>query len=639
VSPIATYNFRGAISLASSIVRSVGAEGLWRGHSATLWRVMPFAGVQFTAYDAASSWLRAAAVHEALPSNAVPAVAGAAAASAATLATYPLDVLRTRMVSHLGPAPRYRNYMAAVEDILRAEGFGALYRGLSPSLLGVLPYGAVSFSTFELLKQRLRARHGGVDSDVPVGERLAAGAFSGAFSQLLVYPLQVVRRRMQAGADPLEEARRTSGDLEKLVKVFRSLDKDRSGDLCRQEVEPLARALKVPADDLFKRLDADRSGRVDFNELKACGGTVKALRTIRGSEGLVGGLYKGASLAWVKGPVTVGLAFVINDSLKAFIWRRRATHEGDQYAPLTGGGHLAAAGTDGASRKLNAIESLACGGLAGATSKTVIAPGDRVKILFQTSSGRRFSWSAVFRTGRGIVVEEGTRGLWRGHSATLLRVVPFSATSFATFDPYKAWLRKAAPELNDPAVRFLAGAGAGMTATSLTYPLDVFRARMAASSAQDAEAFDGYVQGVRRIVQREGALTLWSGLRPTLLGIVPYSGMSYCLFETFKQKLLERYGHSSEKSLQVHERLGSGAVAGLLAQSATYPLDVVRRRMQVDPKNYPNELSALRKIIAAEGLGGLFKGLSMNWIKGPLAISISFYVNDTLRSRVAAFRA
>ncbi|CAE8619287.1 unnamed protein product, partial [Polarella glacialis] len=66
------------------------------------------------------------------------------------------------------------------------------------------------------------------------------------------------------------------------------------------------------------------------------------------------------------------------------------------------------------------------------------------------------------------------RGLWRGHVATLLRVVPYSATSFATFDPYKQKFREVLPQQSDVAVRFLAGAAAGTTAT------DVFRARMAA---------------------------------------------------------------------------------------------------------------------------------------------------------------
>lgn len=618
VSPHSTFNLRGSMDLAQHICRSVGASGLWRGHSATLWRVMPFAGVQFATYDAARYWLT---IMEVVPREYTPASAGAVAASTATIVTYPLDVLRTRMVSHVGPKPRYRGFLAAVEETLRKEGPQAFCRGLGPSLLGVAPYGAVSFGTFELLKRQMRARHG-ADADVPVIERLAAGAFSGACSQVLVYPLSVVRRRMQAGADPLE-------------KAFRSLDKDGSGDLCRREVEPLAQALKVPASVLFQRLDADRSGRLDLSEFRAYRGTLEAIRRISGEEGLLGGLYKGASLTWIKGPATVGLAFVINDLLKAFIERRGAVHEGDQYAPLTGGGHLAA-GT-GAVHKLNAIESLACGGLAGAAAKTVIAPGDRIKILFQTSSSRSFSWRAAVQTGKDIVVHEGGRGLWRGHSATLLRVVPFSATSFATFDPYKAWLREGLPQLSDPAVRFLAGAGAGMTATTLTYPLDVFRARMAASE----EKFEGYIRSVRRIVRKEGALSLWCGLRPTLLGIVPYSGMSYCMFETFKARLLERQrlGGSENPSLPVHERLGAGAVAGLLAQSATYPLDVVRRRMQVDPRGHPNEVAALRKILSAEGLAGLFKGLTINWIKGPLAISISFCANDALRSRVATLRA
>lgn len=75
-----------------------------------------------------------------------------------------------------------------------------------------------------------------------------------------------------------------------------------------------------------------------------------------------------------------------------------------------------------------------------------------------------------------------------------------------------------------------------------------------------------------------------------------------------------------------------------MAQSATYPLDIVRRRMQVQTAAAPlyrNELHALRKILADEGLRALFKGLSMNWVKGPVAVGISFTMNDQLKGWLA----
>lgn len=322
--------------------------------------------------------------------------------------------------------------------------------------------------------------------------------------------------------------------------------------------------------------------------------------------------------------------------------------ENDHFAPLPGLTHsgptptsdksvVAQSDAEGqvrAARALTAIESLACGGMAGATAKTVIAPMDRVKILFQTDAQRRFSLNAAWRTGSGILREEGLTALWRGHGATLLRVVPYSAASYATFDIYKKGLKDAFPNSGDVLVRFLAGAGAGMTATGLTYPLDMLRARMAVRHASLA-ATQSYWQASTCLIRDEGARVIWSGLRPTLLGIVPYSGLSFCLFETIKAKVLEHRGLGPEGKLQVQERLLAGALSGLLAQSATYPLDVVRRRMQVDPTMYPSELVTLRSILATENVRGLFKGVTMNWLKGPIAISVSFAINDALRESVS----
>lgn len=578
VDPSRRFSMTGALGTLGNIVRVEGARGLWRGHAATLWRVVPFAGVQFLVFDRTYSTVSRLAPPPFASDAAASAVAGAAAGATATLMTYPLDVLRARAAAHLGSSPRYSGYTAGVEAILRAEGVPGLFRGLFPTILGILPYGAVSFSSFAVLTRLLQEQQG-ADADVPVGYLLLAGGASGACAQFLAYPCNVVRRRMQ---------------------VASSAELGAQGSL----------------------------GYVN---------TRTALLSIAASEGFAGGLYKGASLIWVKGPVTVGLAFVVNDLVKRELLRERlalsdnAVLGADLQAGLEHAEHAEH------KRQLSTVERVICGGVAGAIAKSVIAPADRIKILYQTSSSRVFSWKGVLRTGKKIVAETGLRGLWRGHVATLLRVVPYSGTTYATFDIYKARAKLYGEPLGvgDLQVRFIAGAAAGATATTLTYPLELLRARMAAHWGPNARYNSGYFAALRSVVVEEGPMALYSGLRPTLLGIVPYAGCSFMFFETFKAEIKKHQGSKHDRDIHAGARLGAGALAGLLAQSCTYPLDIIRRRMQVHTGTYRNEWDAVRTIVREEGARTLFKGLSMNWVKGPLAVGLSFSVNDFLRSELA----
>uniref|UniRef100_A0A2C9JCJ6 Uncharacterized protein n=1 Tax=Biomphalaria glabrata TaxID=6526 RepID=A0A2C9JCJ6_BIOGL len=85
------------------------------------------------------------------------------------------------------------------------------------------------------------------------------------------------------------------------------------------------------------------------------------------------------------------------------------------------------------------------------------------------------------------------------------------------------------------------------------------------------------------------------------------------------------------------ERMLFGAIAGLVGQSASYPLDIVRRRMQTAGitghiHDYTSIMNTTRSIIKEEGfIRGMYKGLSMNWIKGPIAVGVSFTTFDILK--------
>lgn len=138
------------------------------------------------------------------------------------------------------------------------------------------------------------------------------------------------------------------------------------------------------------------------------------------------------------------------------------------------------------------------------------------------------------------------------------------------------------------------------------------------------------LQIFQSVIRGEGSWTLYRGLLPTLMGVLPYAGSSFFTYETLKDKYRQYYNEPPTPIA----RLVAGAFAGLVGQSFAYPLDIVRRRMQTEgvltEVKYPSIRHTVKYVFSTEGLRGLYKGVSMNWIKGPLAVTISFNTYETV---------
>ncbi|CEF68411.1 Graves disease carrier protein [Strongyloides ratti] len=275
------------------------------------------------------------------------------------------------------------------------------------------------------------------------------------------------------------------------------------------------------------------------------------------------------------------------------------------------------------------LVSAISGGVAGAVAKTVIAPMDRTKINFQVDANRRYSTRAALNFIIKTFQTEGFFALFRGNSATMLRVIPFATFQYASYEEYKKLFEVDKDGKRTPLLRYVAGSCAATTATCLTFPLDTLKAWL---SVINKKEYNGILDLCKKKYNCHGIEIFYRGITPALIGVIPYAGSSFFTYETLKIWYKDEFKNEPPG----YWRMAFGGLSGAIGQTASYPFDIVRRRMQTGKisKNQ-NIFKSLLLIIKNEGIiGGIFKGLSMNWIKGPMAVGISLTLYDTLHLKL-----
>ncbi|XP_026292992.1 solute carrier family 25 member 16-like [Frankliniella occidentalis] len=294
-------------------------------------------------------------------------------------------------------------------------------------------------------------------------------------------------------------------------------------------------------------------------------------------------------------------------------------------------------------------KTLLSGGIAGMCSKTTVAPLDRIKILFQAHNSHYKNlgvWSGL----NAIRKNEGFMALYKGNGAQMVRIFPYAAIQFTAFEQYKKTFKSflgTDTVLGAFAVKFGAGACAGTTAVTATYPLDTVRARLA-FQVKGEHKYKGIIDAFKTIYKSEGGLlALYRGFIPTLCGIFPYAGCSFYSFETLKNLcMLYLPSYTCETCaentgglvLLLPAKLVCGGFAGAVAQIVSYPLDVTRRRMQLammdqETAKFAQSMWGTLKMTYKENgiVRGLYRGMSTNFYRAGPMFAVSFSTFELMK--------
>jgi solute carrier family 25 (adenine nucleotide translocator) protein 4/5/6/31 len=275
----------------------------------------------------------------------------------------------------------------------------------------------------------------------------------------------------------------------------------------------------------------------------------------------------------------------------------------------------------------NFIIDFLAGGISGAVAKTCTAPIERVKLLIQTQdanprivSGEVARYTGIINCFTRVAAEQGILSFWRGNFTNVIRYFPTQAFNFAFKDTFKKIFPKKDPKtefFQFFLVNMASGALAGAGSLCIVYPLDYARTRLASDVGTGTKEFNGLLDCLTKTIKR-GPLALYNGFGVSVIGIIPYRGVYFGMYDSLKEK---NPWKKDKGLIGLASKFTIAQATAITAGYASYPFDTVRRRLQMQsnkPKEewlYKGTLDCFVKVSQKEGILAFFKGAGANALR------------------------
>ncbi|XP_070217985.1 mitochondrial adenyl nucleotide antiporter SLC25A24 [Bos mutus] len=213
---------------------------------------------------------------------------------------------------------------------------------------------------------------------------------------------------------------------------------------------------------------------------------------------------------------------------------------------------------------------LLAGGIACTCARTCTAPLERLKTLMQVLETKNVK---IMSHLIEMMKEGGVISLWRGNGTNVFKLAPEIAVKIWSHEQYKEYLSSEGGELGT-LEKFASASLAGATSQSFIYPLEVLKTNLAVSKTGQ---YSGLLDCARKIWKLEKITGFYKGYIPSLLTVIPYAGVDITVYELLKTHWLNT--HAEDPGLVI--LMGCCAFSNFCGQFVSYPLNLVRTRMQV----------------------------------------------------------
>ncbi|CAN1356900.1 Mitochondrial carnitine/acylcarnitine carrier-like protein [Linum perenne] len=284
-------------------------------------------------------------------------------------------------------------------------------------------------------------------------------------------------------------------------------------------------------------------------------------------------------------------------------------------------------------------KDLAAGTVGGAAQLVTGHPFDTIKVKLQSQPvavpGQPQRYAGAIDAVKKTIASEGAGGLYKGMGAPLATVAALNAVLFTVRGQFEALLRTQPGATLTIGQQVVCGAGAGLAVSFLACPTELIKCRLQAQSSTVVAAvkYGGPIDVAKQVLRSEGGLRgLFKGLVPTMAREVPGNAAMFGIYELVKQSMA---GGQDTSKLGRGSLMMAGGLAGASFWISVYPTDVVKSVIQVDdfrnPK-YSGSMDAFRKILASEGVKGLYKGFGPAMARSIPANAACFLAFELTRS-------
>ncbi len=277
--------------------------------------------------------------------------------------------------------------------------------------------------------------------------------------------------------------------------------------------------------------------------------------------------------------------------------------------------------------------SFGAGLFAGVFSRTITAPFERLKFINQVQYKGTEKPPGILIGMKNLYQQDGFKGLFRGNLVTIIRSGPETSIKLAVFDQFKAFLAKNKTAGLNSLDLFTAGALAGVVSSAVTFPLVVIRTRLAAAPTG---TYNGIIDTVSKMAKAEGMIApFFKGLQPTILGVIPNSGLNLMTYDILKRIMIGEDLHAQPATWKF---MFIGGVSALLSSTLLYPTQILTSRLVMqglgDQGQRKGMIGVSKDIFKLEGFSGFFKGYQAAIVKIIFGNAVSFGSYEFLKKSV-----